>query len=270
MYKIKNWLIHSDHPLVTNLITNEEKRIGYHDHLVILMLCNNSGKINTKEELLKGAWPGKHVSEGSLTQSISAIRTLIEDDGKAQKHLKTVAKVGYKLESDAVSWQGEEQDGLMNQDTSLVEESDSEDSVLVPTVVDRLRLKLSRTHMHIAAGCLFVSIAVLFPFVFTEKNSRLGGWLPLTKIFSTQHIAVYCDDEEAAKAVAKGVAPLVREKVAQGKLDRLALALSDETLSIVILKPLSPPINLVIMLDSPQPSESLVDMIQVELNDYVY
>ncbi|MCW1889195.1 winged helix-turn-helix domain-containing protein [Vibrio chagasii] len=41
------------------------------------------------------AWPGKHVSEGSLTQSISAIRTLIEDDGKQQKYLKTVAKVGY-------------------------------------------------------------------------------------------------------------------------------------------------------------------------------
>lgn len=67
MYKIKNWLIHSDHPLVTNLITNEEKRIGYHDHLVILMLCESAGQIKTKEELLKGAWPGKHVSEGSLT-----------------------------------------------------------------------------------------------------------------------------------------------------------------------------------------------------------
>ena len=101
--KLNNLLIHLDQPLVTDLLQNEEKHIGYHDHLVILMLCEKAGKINKKENFLNRAWPEKHVSEGSLTQLISAIRTLIECNGKQQKYLKMVAKVGYKLESEAVS-----------------------------------------------------------------------------------------------------------------------------------------------------------------------
>ena len=270
MYKIKNWLINSDHPLVTDLIKNEEKRIGYHDHLVILMLCESAGQIKTKEELLKGAWPGKHVSEGSLTQSISAIRTLIEDDGKAQKYLKTVAKVGYKLEEDAVSWEGAEKDRVRNQAISLSQESELKDSELETEIVHRARPKLHRNHLYLMIGCLFVSIAVLFPLLFKEKNARLGGWLPLTKLFSAQHITVYCDDQQEAKLLAQGVAPLIGEKVAQGKLDRLILAHSDETLSIVILKPFSQPINLVVMFDSPKSIESMVDIIAVELKNYVH
>ena len=49
MYKVNKWLIHLDHPLVTDLLKNEEKRIGYHDHLVILMLCENAEELLLKK-----------------------------------------------------------------------------------------------------------------------------------------------------------------------------------------------------------------------------
>lgn len=269
MYKIKNWLIDFDRPLITNVVTNEEKRIGYHDHLVILILCENAGKISTKEELLKNAWPGKHVSEGSLTQSISAIRTLIEDDGKTQKHLKTVAKVGYKLESDAVLWQEEAQKEIKNHTLPLSRGSNLGSDVLA-NQNNEIKHKFNHHSVCVAIGCLFVTIAMIFPFFFATNESGITSWLPFKKIICTEHITVYSDDQEEAQAVDRGVRPLVDEKISQGKLERLILAYSDETISIVILRPFLPPINLVVLFDSPQSTESLIDIVKMELNNYVY
>ncbi|EDP58199.1 winged helix-turn-helix domain-containing protein [Vibrio sp. AND4] len=285
MYKIKNILIHPDHPLVTDLTTSEEKRIGYHDHLVILMLCENAGKITTKEELLTRAWPGKHVSEGSLTQSISTIRNLIEDDGKTQKHLKTVAKIGYKLESDAVSLQGKVDDGLEMETIPLVDapapDTETLESIKIEeqcskvanpkvTIPDQNHFKFNRNHIYMAIGCFFVVVAVIFPFYLTQREPDYSGWLHLAKMYSSENMTIYCKSEQEAQTVARSLAPLIKEKVAQGKLSRLILAHSDETLSIVILKPLAPPTNLVVMLDGPQSHESLVGMVKLELSSYVH
>lgn len=270
MYKVNNWLIHLDHPLVTDLLKNEEKRIGYHDHLVILMLCENAGKINTKEDLLKRAWPGKHVSEGSLTQSISAIRTLIEDDGKQQKYLKTVAKVGYKLESEAVSWLEDRDSKSDSQDNLLTRESSGKAESLEESTDKNTPYTFGRNQIYIALGIVFIAIAVLFPLVFTAKEPKLTSWLPLTKMFASEVLTVYCDNEEEAKVVAEGVTPLVSEEVKQGRLSRLILAHSQESLSIVILKPLAPPVNLVVLFESPQSTGDLVDMVKTELSRYVH
>ncbi|PQJ61040.1 transcriptional regulator [Vibrio chagasii] len=270
MYKLNNWLIHLDHPLVTDLLKNEEKRIGYHDHLVILMLCENAGKIKTKEDLLNRAWPGKHVSEGSLTQSISAIRTLIEDDGKQQKYLKTVAKVGYKLESEAVSWLEESDSQLDSQDHSLTGDPSGKAGSFEDSTDKNTQHTCGRNQIYIALGLVFIVIAALFPLVFATKEPNLTSWLPLTKMFSSEALTVYSDNEEEAKVVAKGVTPLVSEEVKQGRLSRLILAHSQESLSIVILKPLAPPVNLVVLFESPQSTDDLVGMVNAELSRYVY
>lgn len=270
MYKVNNWLIHLDHPLVTDLLKNEEKRIGYHDHLVILMLCENAGKINTKEDLLKRAWPGKHVSEGSLTQSISAIRTLLEDNGKQQKYLKTVAKVGYKLESEAVSWLEDDDDKSDNQNNLLAGEPSGKTESFEESSDKKTRFTFGRNQIYIVLGCVFIAIAALFPLVFNAKAPKLTSWLPLTKMFSSEALTVYCDNEEEAKLVAKGVKLLVSQEVKQGRLSRLILAHSQESLSIVILKPLAPPVNLVVLFESPQSTDDLVGMVKAELSRYVH
>jgi len=269
MYKVNKWLIHLDHPLVTDLLKNEEKRIGYHGHLVILMLCENAGKIITKEDLLSRAWPGKHVSEGSLTQSISAIRTLIQDDGKQQKYLKTVAKVGYKLESETVSWR-EDDDKSDNQDNLFAGEPSGKSESFEESFEKKTRFTFGRNRIFIVLGFIFIAIAALFPLVFTAKEPKLTSWLPLTKMFSNEALTVYCDNEEEAKLVAKGVNPLVSRGVKQGRLSRLILAHSQESLSIVILKPLAPPVNLVVLFESPQSTDDLVGMVKAELSRYVH
>jgi len=92
----------------------------------------------------------------------------------------------------------------------------------------------------------------------------------LTKMFSNEALTVYCDNEEEAKVVAKGLITLVSEEVNQGRLSRLILAHSQESLSIVILKPMTPPVNLVVLFESPQSMDDLVDMVKAELSYYVH
>ncbi|PSV21342.1 transcriptional regulator [Photobacterium leiognathi subsp. mandapamensis] len=271
MYKIKHWLIDLEHPLVIDSLTNEERRIGYHDHLVILMLCREAGRILTKEDLLKGAWPGKHVSEGSLTQSISAIRNLIEDNGKEQKHLKTVAKVGYKLESEAVSWQSPSVDVVEHDpDVNITSVEESCDDVLNTNISQDVRRKRNRNHLYIAIGCLSLIIAVCFPFLLTEKHARSTGWHPFTKIFSAASLTIYCDNKKNGEWLSANLRDIVDEKIASGKLKRLIIASSKDTLSIVIIRPSSDPINLVVLLQSSLKTDQVVKIIKKELNNYAY
>ena len=74
MYKVNNWVISPNYPVAFNYKSKEEKRIGTHDYLVLMILCNNLGNIVTKDDLLEKAWPGKLVSEGSLVQSVRHIK----------------------------------------------------------------------------------------------------------------------------------------------------------------------------------------------------
>ena len=63
----------------------------------------------------------------------------------------------------------------------------------------------------------------LFPLVFTAKAPKLTSSLPLAKMFSSEVLTVYCDNDEEAKLVAKGVKLLVSMEVKQGRLSRLIL-----------------------------------------------
>ena len=110
----------------------------------------------------------------------------------------------------------------------------------------------------------------LFPLVFTAKAPKLTSSLPLAKMFSSEVLTVYCDNDEEAKLVAKGVKLLVSMEVKQGRLSRLILAHSQESLSIVILKLLELPVNLVVLFESPQSTDDLVGAVKAELSRYVH
>ena len=89
-------------------------------------------------------------------------------------------------------------------------------------------------------------------------------------MFSSEVLTVYCDNDEEGKLVAKGVKLLVYIEVKQGRLSRLILAHSQESLSIVILKLLAPPVNLVVLFESPQSTDDLVGVVQAEHSRYVH
>jgi DNA-binding winged helix-turn-helix (wHTH) protein/Flp pilus assembly protein TadD len=86
-----------------NLLNRTLEREGEIVHLparafdVLLLLLNKRGEIVSKEELLSAIWPDTHVEESSLPVMISSIRRAIGDDGRAQKHIQTVARCGYRL-----------------------------------------------------------------------------------------------------------------------------------------------------------------------------
>jgi TolB-like protein/Tfp pilus assembly protein PilF len=68
---------------------------------VLLCLARQPGKVVSKAELLDAAWPGIHVTEDSLTQSIREIRKALADDD--QSLVKTIARRGYMLNVQAES-----------------------------------------------------------------------------------------------------------------------------------------------------------------------
>lgn len=63
--------------------------------VVLKHLVKNPGRVVSKSELMDVAWPGVHVTEDSLTQSIREIRKALLDED--QKYLRTVSRRGYIL-----------------------------------------------------------------------------------------------------------------------------------------------------------------------------
>lgn len=101
-FKVKQFILIEDSVFLLDSKTNQQLRIGTHDLLTLKELCLHAGKIVAKESLLEKGWPGKIVSDSSLTQSIHNIRTLLGDNGKEQKWLKTIPKIGYVLNESIV------------------------------------------------------------------------------------------------------------------------------------------------------------------------
>src|SRR6187551_2217474 len=62
----------------------------------LLVLVQRHGQVVTKDELISGVWPDTFVSEVSLTQNISALRRILEDDAAQPRFIATVARRGYR------------------------------------------------------------------------------------------------------------------------------------------------------------------------------
>jgi eukaryotic-like serine/threonine-protein kinase len=63
----------------------------------LLVLVQRQGTVVTKDELISAVWPDTFVSEDSLTQNISALRRILEDDPVQPKFIATVARRGYQF-----------------------------------------------------------------------------------------------------------------------------------------------------------------------------
>src|ERR1700688_997051 len=60
-------------------------------------LVEAEGRVVGKEELLKRVWPDTFVEQGSLTQSISALRKTLGENGLGQQYIQTLSKRGYRF-----------------------------------------------------------------------------------------------------------------------------------------------------------------------------
>ena len=64
---------------------------------VLLALVENHGHVLTKDELLKGVWPGQFVEEGNLNRHISSLRRALGESSGEPQYIETVPKVGYRF-----------------------------------------------------------------------------------------------------------------------------------------------------------------------------
>jgi predicted ATPase/DNA-binding winged helix-turn-helix (wHTH) protein len=64
---------------------------------VLCRLVGRPGELVTKDELLDAVWSNLHVSESSLSVSISALRSALGDDSRAPRYIETVARRGYRF-----------------------------------------------------------------------------------------------------------------------------------------------------------------------------
>lgn len=83
--------------------TREFFRQGQSVHLtpkafqLLEILVKERPKVLSKEELLRMLWPDTFVTEGSLANLISEIRTALNEDARKPENLRTVHGVGYSF-----------------------------------------------------------------------------------------------------------------------------------------------------------------------------
>ncbi|MCG3160285.1 MAG: Protein TolB [Acidobacteria bacterium] len=63
----------------------------------LLTLVENRGRLLEKDELLDKVWADTFVEPANLTQTISVLRKLLEDDSQTPRYIQTVAKRGYRF-----------------------------------------------------------------------------------------------------------------------------------------------------------------------------
>ena len=68
----------------------------------LLVLVENSGRVVSKDELMKAVWPDTFVEEGNLTQNISALRKVLGENPGEHTYIETVPKQGYRFIADVV------------------------------------------------------------------------------------------------------------------------------------------------------------------------
>lgn len=64
---------------------------------VLVALVENHGHVLTKDELLKGVWPGQLVEEGNLNRQISTLRRALGETSDEPQYVETIPKVGYRF-----------------------------------------------------------------------------------------------------------------------------------------------------------------------------
>lgn len=62
---------------------------------LLLLLVEHHGHVLQKDHLMKAIWPDAFVEEGNLTQNISVLRKILNDDG--QRFIQTVPRRGYRF-----------------------------------------------------------------------------------------------------------------------------------------------------------------------------
>lgn len=95
--QIKDIIINTDKAMVCK--KDKTIELTALEYKILLMLCNNSGQIITREQILDKIWDiaGNFVNDNTLTVYIKRIREKVEDDPANPVIIKTVRGIGYRV-----------------------------------------------------------------------------------------------------------------------------------------------------------------------------
>jgi DNA-binding winged helix-turn-helix (wHTH) protein/pimeloyl-ACP methyl ester carboxylesterase len=65
---------------------------------LLAFLVQSEGRTVTKDELVDQIWDGRAISDDAITSRIKSARKAIGDDGRAQRFIRTLPRVGYRFD----------------------------------------------------------------------------------------------------------------------------------------------------------------------------
>lgn len=78
-------------------IDEDEARLEAKAMLVLVYLAEHAGRVVSRSELEEQLWPGRIVTEDSVTKAIAKLRRVFRDDAHQPRIIETVPKSGYRL-----------------------------------------------------------------------------------------------------------------------------------------------------------------------------
>jgi len=65
---------------------------------LLVLLVQAKGRTVTKDEIITQIWDGRAISDDAITSRIKSARKAIGDDGRAQRFIRTLPKIGYRFD----------------------------------------------------------------------------------------------------------------------------------------------------------------------------
>lgn len=81
-------------------VDGQEVRLEAKVMLVLLYLAEHAGRVISRAELEQQLWPGRVVTEDSVTKAIAKLRRVFRDDAHEPRVIETIPKSGYRLIAD--------------------------------------------------------------------------------------------------------------------------------------------------------------------------
>jgi TolB-like protein len=75
------------------------RRVGLEPQVFALLrlLIDNRDRVVTRDEIIQDVWQGRIVSDAAVSSRVKSARRAVGDDGRAQRLIRTVSKVGFRF-----------------------------------------------------------------------------------------------------------------------------------------------------------------------------
>jgi DNA-binding winged helix-turn-helix (wHTH) protein/TolB-like protein/Flp pilus assembly protein TadD len=164
---------------------------------MLLVLLESSGRVLTKEELMKRVWPESFVEEANLSHNIYKLREALDAGRNGEKYIETVPRRGYRFVAKVTEGADQGEDLVFEEHTRthiVVEDDDTSQTVIetaatpldqsraLPSRSDARRFSITKPGVMVAAGILLVGLAAGFYFWLTRESRPAGNGATLRSI----------------------------------------------------------------------------------------